>query len=110
MKVRGNEKKVIVLGGKEGSICEVFVDGMRLEDVSEFKYFGCVLDESSTVGADCRMNVAIGRKVGVAIRSLMNTKSLQHKYPIKTTSCSLGIRIKDSVRGKRVVRSGEGDG
>ena len=26
--------------------CEVYVDGIRLEHVSEFKYLGCVLDES----------------------------------------------------------------
>ena len=26
--------------------CKVSVDGVRLEQVSEFKYLGCVLDES----------------------------------------------------------------
>ena len=28
--------------------CEVSVDGVQLEHVSEFKYLGCVLDESGT--------------------------------------------------------------
>ena len=37
-----------MVGGKEGLECEVCVDGMQLEHVSEFKYLGCVLDETST--------------------------------------------------------------
>ena len=32
--------KVIVLNGEE-LVCEVHVDGIHLEHVSEFKYFGC---------------------------------------------------------------------
>ena len=28
------------------------VDGVRLEHISEFKYLGCVLDESGTDGAN----------------------------------------------------------
>ena len=28
--------------------CKVCIDGMRLEHVSEFKYLGCVLDQSGT--------------------------------------------------------------
>ena len=35
------------LSGEEGLECEVCVDVMRLEHVSEFKYLGCVLDKSS---------------------------------------------------------------
>ena len=38
----------MVLGGEEGLECGVYVDGMRLEHVSEFKYLACVLDESGT--------------------------------------------------------------
>ena len=39
----------MVLSGEEGLDCEVCVDGIRLENVLEFNYLGCVLDES---GAD----------------------------------------------------------
>ena len=40
----------MVSWGKEELECEVYVDGMRLEHVSEFNYLGCVLDESGVVG------------------------------------------------------------
>ena len=43
---------VMVLNGEEGLECEVKVDGIRLEHVSIFKYFGCVLDESGTDWAE----------------------------------------------------------
>ena len=36
---------VMVLNGEEGLECEVPVDGIHLENVSEFKYLGCVLDQ-----------------------------------------------------------------
>ena len=36
----------MVLNGEEGLVCEVNVDGIHLEYVSEFKYLGYVLDES----------------------------------------------------------------
>ena len=45
LKVNAVKGKVMVLTGKEGLECEVCVDGMQLEHVSELKYFGCVLDE-----------------------------------------------------------------
>ena len=47
----------------------------HLEDVSDFKYFGCVLDESGTDEAECG-EVASGRMVARAIRSLVNARSL----------------------------------
>ena len=34
-----------MLNGEEGLECEVHVDGVCLEHVSEFKYLWCVLDE-----------------------------------------------------------------
>ena len=37
----------MVLNGEERLKCEVHADGMRLEQVSEFKYLGCALDEAS---------------------------------------------------------------
>ena len=66
-----------MLGGEEGLECDVCVDEMRLEPVSEFKYFGCVLDESSTDEAECNRKVASGRRVAGAIKSLVNARSLQ---------------------------------
>ena len=51
--------------------------GFVLEHVLEFKYLGCVLDESDTDGAECSRKVASGRRVACAIRSLVNDKDLQ---------------------------------
>ena len=69
LKVNAGKSKVIVLGGEKGLECEIFVDGMRLEHVSEFKYLGCVMNESGTDEAECRRKVASGRRVTGAIRS-----------------------------------------
>ena len=55
--------------------CEVCVGGIRLEHVSEFKYLGCVLNESGTDETECSRKVASGRRVAGAIRSLVNAKS-----------------------------------
>ena len=57
--------------------CQVSVNGIRLEHVSEFKYSGCVLDESRTDEAECSRKVASGRRVAGAIRSLVNARRLQ---------------------------------
>ena len=67
----------MVLNGEDGLECEVYVDGIRLEDVSELKYLGCVLDESGTDGAECSRKVGNGRRVASAIRSLVNARDLQ---------------------------------
>ena len=45
LKVNVGKSKVMVLNREEGLECEVYLDGIRLEHVSEFKYLGCVLDE-----------------------------------------------------------------
>ena len=66
-----------VLNGEEGLECEVDVDEIHLEHVSEFKYFGCVLNESDADGAECSRKVASGRRVAGGIRSLVNAKDLQ---------------------------------
>ena len=50
LKVNACKSKVIVLNGEEGLECEVYIDGIHLEHVSEFKYLVCVLDESGVVG------------------------------------------------------------
>ena len=42
LKVNAGKSKVMVVNGEEGLECEVHVDRIRLEHVSEFKYFRCV--------------------------------------------------------------------
>ena len=67
----------MVLNGGERLECEVHVDGIGLEHVSEFKYLGRVLNESSTDGAECSRKVASGRRVAGAVRSLVKARDLQ---------------------------------
>ena len=69
LKVNAGKSKVMVLGGEEGSECEVCIDGIRSEHVSEFKYLGCVLGESGADEAECGRNRASGKRVAGAIRS-----------------------------------------
>ena len=40
LKVNAGKSRVMVLNGEEGLECEVHVDGIRLEHVSEFKHLG----------------------------------------------------------------------
>ena len=47
----------MVLNGEGGLESEVHVKGIRLENVSEFKYLGCILNESGTDGAECSRKV-----------------------------------------------------
>ena len=58
------------------------IDGICLEHVSEFKYLGCVLDESGSDGAECSRKVASGRKVEGTIRSIVKASDLQLKRAI----------------------------
>ena len=46
-----------MLGAEEGLVCEVQVDEIHLENVLEFQYLGCVLDESGTDEAKCSRKV-----------------------------------------------------
>ena len=41
MKVKAGKNKVMILNLKEGVECEVHVNKIHLERVSEFKYLGC---------------------------------------------------------------------
>ena len=77
LKVNAGKIKVMVLNGEEGLECEVHVDEIRLEQVSEFKYLVCVLDESGTYRVERSRKVASGRRVTGAIRSLVNARNLQ---------------------------------
>ena len=49
LKFNAGKSKVMVLNGEEGLECEVHVDEIRLEHVSEFKYLKCVLDKCTAV-------------------------------------------------------------
>ena len=79
LKVNAGKSKVMFLNGEEGLESEVYIDGTRLEHVSEFKYLECVLDESGTDEADCNRKVANRRRVAGAIRFLVNARNLQHE-------------------------------
>ena len=50
-------KSMQVLGREEGLESEVCVAGICLDHVWEFKYLGCVLDESGTDEAECSLTV-----------------------------------------------------
>ena len=67
----------MVLNGKERLECEVYVDGIRLGHISEYKYLGCVLDEPGTDGAKCSRKVANERRMAGIIRSLVNARDLK---------------------------------
>ena len=56
--------------------CEVRVDEIRLDHVSEFKYLGCVLDQTDTDGVECSRKVARGKRATDAIKSLVNARDL----------------------------------
>ena len=57
--------------------CKVHVYGIRLEQVPEFKYLGCVLDESGADGSECSRKVASGSCMAGAIRLIVNAMDLQ---------------------------------
>ena len=40
LKVNAGKSKAMVMNREEGLECEFYVDGIRLENVSEFKYWG----------------------------------------------------------------------
>ena len=52
------------------------LDDELLEQVSEFKYLGYMLDEMGTDDVECDRKVSSGRRVAGAIKSLVNGKSL----------------------------------
>ena len=41
LKVNTGKRKMMVLNGEEGLECEFHIDGIHLDEVSEFKYLGC---------------------------------------------------------------------
>ena len=71
LKVNAGKSKLMVLNGEEGLDCEMYVNEILLEPVSEFKYLGCVLDESDTDVAECSRKVVNRWRVDGAIRFLV---------------------------------------
>ena len=67
LKVNAGKSKVIVLNGEKGFECEVYIDGIYLERVSEFKYLGYVLNEAGTDRAECSRMVASGRICNLSV-------------------------------------------
>ena len=68
IKVNRGKSKVMLLGGEEGLECEVCVNAIRFEHVSEFKYLGCFFNESGTYEVECSRKLARGMRVTSAIR------------------------------------------
>jgi hypothetical protein len=75
LKVNVDKSKVMVMS-EEHTRCQIMLDGEQLEQVSEFKYLGYMLDEKGMDDAECGRKVSSGRKVAGAIRSLVNVKGL----------------------------------
>ena len=67
----------MVLNGEDKLECDVHVDGMRLEHLSDFAYLGCVLDELNADNTDCHRKIVSGREVTGAIRSPVKSRSRQ---------------------------------
>ena len=92
LKVDAGKNKVMLLGGEDGLEYEVCVNRIRLDHVSEFKYLGCISDESGIDEAECSRKVAIGRMVAGAVRSLVNPRSL-HLECARVLHESLGVPV-----------------
>ena len=67
LKVNACKSRMMATNEEEGLKYEVSVNEVQLEHLLEFKYLGCILDESGRVS---------GRKVAGAGRSLVNTRGL----------------------------------
>ena len=71
---------MMVLNGEEELKSVIYIDWIHLEQVSEFKYFRCVLDKLSTDGVECIRKVVNGRRVENAIKFLVNVRDLKFEY------------------------------
>ena len=71
LKVNANRRKVIVRNGEEGLECEVHINLVHLEHVSEFKYLGSVFDKAGTDGTE------FSRTVAGTITAVVEARNLQ---------------------------------
>ena len=88
--------------------CEVHEDGIRLEHVSNFKYLGCVLEESGTDWTKCSKKGVSGRRVAGAIRSLVNARDLQlecARFLHETLLVPVLMYVRDTILWKEKKRS-----
>ena len=70
---------VMAMNGEEGLECKIYVDGMRLERMSEFKYLRWFWMNQVHI-RECRRKVASGWRVACAIRYLVIARGLQLEY------------------------------
>ena len=89
LKVNACKSKGMVLGGEEGMECEVCVDGIHLEHISEFKYLGCVLDEAGTDEAECSRNVSCKTLAHSSCKPLALTRDLMAPATLLTLATFL---------------------
>ena len=80
LKVNTGKSKVMILVRKEGLECEVYVGGIHLEHVSEFKYLGCVLEKNQLGMRKYSRKVMSGKRFASAFRSLGNAQSFQLEF------------------------------
>ena len=73
LKINAGKSKVMVLNEGERLECEVCVYRMQLEHVLEFKYFGCVLDESGTDETEWRMEGTLQVLSGLCSLSVLGS-------------------------------------
>ena len=75
---------------------------MQLEHVSEFKYLGCVLDESGKDREECSRKVASGSMIADALRSLVNATDLLLESCMRHCLCLfLCMAVKQCYGGRR---------
>ena len=70
-KVNAGKSKMMVLNRKEELKCEVHVNGIYLDNFSEFIYLGYVLDETGMDGIECNRKMVSGKRVAGATKSLV---------------------------------------
>ena len=70
----------MVLNGDDGLESNISMDEEKLAQMSKFRYMGCFLDKLGINVAMCHIKVDCGRKVGGAIRSLINDSGLQVEH------------------------------
>ena len=58
----------MLLGREDGLECQICVDGIRLKNVLEFKYLGCILDESPRDEAECSRKVTSEKSVARSLQ------------------------------------------
>ena len=76
LKVNEDKSKVMVMNEEEGLEFEIHIDRIHLKQISEFKYLGCLLDDSHTDKAECSTKLASEKSVADAIRSLVDSRDL----------------------------------